>query len=458
MSDKEKEDIFTFIDKKNDLKDYCMDDEAVIPVATDDLPKTNADKSVSNSVDIGEVVPEDNKAIDEAVSMVMEDVEKDAIESVKEESVPKMKEEKVPVKEKKPEKPKKEKPAKTGKGGSKVKKVILRAFAVLGVTLLLLVGAIYGICFVLINGPSETAKNQFVCSVKETSAMGWVAHLFLSSKEINQIINDRGMIEVDDGTVSNPNLIVIPPNNEEQDSDTPDIEVIDIMGTTYRGKLMIIKDPSRVFVGTVPKFYDGVGMVVAKMAERYGAVAGINGGEFYDKGTVVYTARPVGCVITNGELVYGEMNKTYRISGFTEDNVFVIGKMTPKKALEMGVRDALHTEEHTGPFLVLNGEVLVEESADGDGGGKNPRTAIGQRADGAVLMLVVDGRQANSIGATFAELAYIMLEYGAVNASAMDGGTSTQMYYNGEVINSPYSPTGPRRCPTSFLVSALAAE
>ena len=45
-----------------------------------------------------------------------------------------------------------------------------------------------------------------------------------------------------------------------------------------------------------------------------------------------------------------------------------------------------------------------------------------------------------------------MLQYGAVNASAMDGGTSTQIYYNGEVINKPYSPTGPRTLPTAFLI------
>lgn len=333
--------------------------------------------------------------------------------------------------------------------------IFLRILAVVGVTLLLIVAALYGVCFVLINGPSETAKNQFVCSVKETSAMGWVAHLYLSSAEIEKIINDRGIIDVDDGTVSNTDLIDIPGKDDEtdnKDDETPKLQVIDVKGTTYRGKLLIVKDPSRVIVGTVPRFHKGGGLLVSEMAENYGAVAGINGGEFYDIGSESFSALPVGCVIQEGKLTFGDENATYNISGFTKDNVFVIGKMTAKKALEMGVRDAVHTNTSTGPFLVLNGESLIDSDATGSGGGKNPRTAIGQRADGAVLLLVVDGRQANSIGATFAELAYIMLEHGAVNASAMDGGTSTQMYYEGEVINSPYSPTGPRRCPTSFLV------
>ena len=103
----------------------------------------------------------------------------------------------------------------------------------------------------------------------------------------------------------------------------------------------------------------------------------------------------------------------------------------------------------------MDGDALINEVPDSAtyGGGKNPRTAIGQRADGSVLLLVVDGRQANSLGATFKDLAYIMLEYGAVNACAMDGGTSTQMVYYGQVLNNPYSPTGPRKCPTAWLVN-----
>ena len=122
-----------------------------------------------------------------------------------------------------------------------------------------------------------------------------------------------------------------------------------------------------------------------------------------------------------------------------------------EQAIEMGMRDCISISNSIGPFLIINGEA---QDVSGVGGGINPRTAIGQRADGSVILLVVDGRQANSLGATFADLLYIMQEYGAVNASTMDGGTSTQMYYDGEVINKPYSPTGPRQCPTAFLVGA----
>ena len=123
--------------------------------------------------------------------------------------------------------------------------------------------------------------------------------------------------------------------------------------------------------------------------------------------------------------------------------------MTAAQAQEKNIRDCVSISNSIGPFLVINGEA---QDVSGLGGGINPRTAVGQTADGSILLLAVDGRQANSLGASFSDLQDIMLQYGAVNASTMDGGTSTQMYYDGEVINTPYSPTGPRSCPTAFLI------
>ena len=173
-------------------------------------------------------------------------------------------------------------------------------------------------------------------------------------------------------------------------------------------------------------------------------------------GSYSYTAQPLGAIISNGEVVFcaGDYDTPYHLSGFTSDNKFFMGNITINEALNMGVRDAVYTVHETGPFLVMDGEALINEVPDSAtyGGGKNPRTAIGQRADGSIILLVVDGRQANSLGATFKDLAYVMLDYGAVNACAMDGGTSSQMVYYGEVINNPYSPTGPRKCPTAWLV------
>ena len=72
---------------------------------------------------------------------------------------------------------------------------------------------------------------------------------------------------------------------------------------------------------------------------------------------------------------------------------------------------------------------------------------------GAVLMLVIDGRQMHSIGASFGDVRDVMIDFGAVNACNLDGGSSTVMYFNGEYINSPSSASGTSRAlPNAFLV------
>ena len=344
-----------------------------------------------------------------------------------------------------------------------MKKLVLGILSAIFVSLLLLVFGLYGVMWILVKGPPSAAKQQFVCAVQESSAMGWVANLYLSQAEIDEILEKNRMQEVAQGTVSDTDLIHIAEQEENTEDpnaevngtpqEEPEIQIEDVMGTTYRGKMMIVKDPSRIFVGTVEEFKEGTGQVVADIAKRYGAVGGINGGEFVDMGSYAYSAMPVGCVISQGNVLAGSMDEVYNITGFNKDNILVVGKMTLRQAIEMGIRDCVHTLHETGPFLIINGEPLSVPDTSVYGGGKNPRTAIGQRADGSVLLLTVDGRQANSIGATFKELVYIMQDYGAVNAAAMDGGTSTQMVYNGEVVNSPYSPTGPRTCPTAYLVA-----
>jgi len=116
--------------------------------------------------------------------------------------------------------------------------------------------------------------------------------------------------------------------------------------------------------------------------------------------------------------------------------------MSGKKAFDMGIRDALCY----GPTLIVNGE-KVEMS--GYGSGVNPRTAIGQRRDGAILLLVINGRQLSSLGATYSDLATILWDFGAVNAANLDGGTSTAMYYKGKIVNQILRL---RKLPTAIVV------
>ena len=148
--------------------------------------------------------------------------------------------------------------------------------------------------------------------------------------------------------------------------------------------------------------------------------------------------------------VIAEIGYTVPVVGFDADHILHVGTMTADEALAQGLTDAVSFRTHDGlaSSLIINGEVQSKNL----GGGVNPRTAIGQCADGSVLLLVLDGRSINTLGATMQDVADIMLEYGAVNAGNLDGGSSSVMVYDGEIINNCASVTGPRNIPTAFIV------
>ncbi len=333
----------------------------------------------------------------------------------------------------------------------KVLSVIGHALIVLLLTILLVALFALGAVYIILKGPSPAISTQYVSTFHETSALKWLPYLYMSKEEVEAILAKNTMPEVEEGTMSDESLVVI---EETPDEAVEPITLEELSGATYHGYMMVIQDPSMVYVGVIDAFGETTGWNVDKICEKYGAIGGINGGEFLDMGSYSYTALPVGGVITRGQAVY-ENNSAGRwnlICMTNENKLILLKGYSVAQALELGVRDAVHTKHETGPFLIIDGEPLEVPGTDIYGGGKNPRTAIGQRADGAILMCVIDGRQASSLGATFKDMIDIMQDYGAVNAACLDGGTSTQMVYEGEVVNSPYSPTGPRRCPTAWLV------
>jgi exopolysaccharide biosynthesis protein len=115
-------------------------------------------------------------------------------------------------------------------------------------------------------------------------------------------------------------------------------------------------------------------------------------------------------------------------------------------------------------FIIGGGPVLVREgkpAAASDQGAydqgfslkRHPRTAVGVRADGKIILLAVDGRQpARSVGMTIAELEALMIEFGAVEALNLDGGGSTTMAIKGRVVNSPSDASGERPVSDALLV------
>ena len=325
-------------------------------------------------------------------------------------------------------------------------KILFRTFIVLFTTVLLLVGGIAGLVYTFNYGPSPSARSLFVTSVLETSALDFLATWFLPAEEIETILATNTVEQMD--TVSNPNLIVIPDHQEASEtSEEKAIEIVEVSGLTYSGRMMIVKDPSRVYVGTCSSFGDpkGSGERLITIAKDNNAIAGINGGGFYDPNGMGTGSIPTGFVFSKGEFLYGATNSSDLLIGFDKDDKLIVGYMTANQAKERGIRDALTF----GPALIINGEPA---NVSGFSSGLNPRTAIGQRADGAVLLLVIDGRQPGSLGACPADTIDVMLSFGAVNAANLDGGSSSLMVYQDEVISNKSGLTGDRNMPTCFLV------
>jgi exopolysaccharide biosynthesis protein len=129
----------------------------------------------------------------------------------------------------------------------------------------------------------------------------------------------------------------------------------------------------------------------------------------------------------------------------TSDHKLMVGNMPVSEAIANGMTEGITF----GPVLVSNGKAVNFDQAKG---GLNPRSAIGQRADGAILLLTINGRQPGSLGATFQETADLMVKYGAVNAGNLDGGSSSRLFYNGEQLNKSSSLLGMRPVPNAIIV------
>ena len=314
----------------------------------------------------------------------------------------------------------------------KVFKSIGKFFGFIGVFLGILLVTIYGMGLIFCYGPSEHARNLFITTFLESGQMKFVAKLFMSEKNIQKIVDSNSMVSMD--TEIDDSLI-----DTKSDIDKNGIELVEITGGTYMAKMIIVNDPARVKVASI---YDGgwkdYGVTLDKLVKDADAFAGINGGLYVSSGNK--GGRPMGLVVKEGKI---EHNSPAGIAGmhlvgFDENNLLRIIDLSGKNASQVEkvikdekIRDAVAFQEESSDAnnhfvkLIINGEL---RDVRGSGSGANPRTVIGQRKDGAVLLLVTDGRGANGhLGATAADLIEIMNEYGAINAANIDGGSSSSM-------------------------------
>lgn len=281
----------------------------------------------------------------------------------------------------------------------------------------------------------------YVNSIKEVET---------NSEEKNVKIEDLSYDIVDDSDLNyNPKMYV---NKYDEEilkrNDNKDYKIIKISGTTigskyhYEGYMAVIYDASKVVLAksSGAGTFDGAyGETLSVISKKNNAVVAMNAGGFYDPTWSSNGGIPHGSVIINGKIAsdFRRGVSDGGIIGFDSNDKLVLKKMTADEAINAGIRDAMDW----GPYLIVNGKNRFKDVDYYTWA--CARSAIGQRSDGIVLMLVIDGLQKHSHGVSYADMAFIMEKYGAINAANLDGGTSTAMTVNHEYINSPWN--GSRR-------------
>ena len=314
----------------------------------------------------------------------------------------------------------------------------------------------------LLYGPWSGFRDFWITTAMTTMNHQYLATWLYKQDTIDKVLQKNQVIESQEKI--NTDLVEIYDNQtittnykDEYDKQVLEHEKGDIYkyfkveGYKFDAYMAVIYDPSKISV-VHSKYLGTRGQYLTDMAKEHNAIVAINGGGFFDINGQSNGGQAIGMIIENGNIIQSSKNKNDkgRIIGFTNDNKLFLSNMTADEAIKAGVRDAVEF----GPFLIVNGE---SSFIKGNGGyGIHPRTAIGQRKDGIVLFLVVDGRRVDSVGASMKDLTDIMIKYGAYNAANLDGGNSSVLVINNKIMNRPidwFDVEQTRPIATGFIVT-----
>ena len=239
------------------------------------------------------------------------------------------------------------------------------------------------------------------------------------------------------------------------------VSVEDIEGTYsdhfFKGKMATISNPFNVGLelSSGKQISSEYGEQLNFIAQTNNGILATNASGFVDENGVGNGGTPIGIVINDGQHIAdpGGTFAKANVAGITNEGLLISGDYSTDELLALGVQEAAGFK----PQLISNGEKIPME---GNGGwGYGPRTAIGQKADGSIVLVVIDGRQTHSVGASIIDLQEIMYNAGVVNAMTMDGGSSALMYFNGKNITTPSSVKNiPRYIPNAWVVKAKTGQ
>jgi exopolysaccharide biosynthesis protein len=321
-----------------------------------------------------------------------------------------------------------------------------RLWRLFGITILVIL--IGGGSFIYGTNQGLQLRRMFLGTVLSTYHPQYekFMELLLPKSEIDQMLQERNHPDVVQSAINKKTKAKeVSATNEKITVDTIDT-------ANFTAKIMTIPDPNTVHV--VATKYTTKGQPLSDLIKENNGVAGINAGGFFDPSGRGSGGQMVGTVISNGNVlsVPGNRNVPALVAAFLKDGQFITGNYSVNQLVSMGVRDAINF----GPQLIVNGVNRVTPAIDGSWGWA-PRTAIGQKADGSIIMIITDGRfywNKTHRGASMSDMAKLFEKYNVVNAIAMDGGGSTTMIKNDQLQLQPATSTsvGMRYLPDAWVV------
>lgn len=284
--------------------------------------------------------------------------------------------------------------------------------------------------------PEDTSDQKFLKKFDEIESVTLKTYLD-NNKDLVATGYDKLLIDKVDAN-NTPTGIKTTAGDDVLAIDTYDNMII--AGLTVngqKGKLVILKNTKQLGLSVVEnlRYWETIG----SHATRENSILAINASGYTWNNTGNYGTL-YGLAIRNGDLIRKAKLPEQSV-GFNKEGKMIIG----------GAVETLYNACEYYP-------ALIKESVDvytGQDATKAARTAIGQTADGDVLMVVVDG-DINTSGATLGDLLGIMKKYGAVNAANLSEGHLPVIWWNGKVVSKPYGEAEGVRLPTAWVIKSAS--
>lgn len=237
-------------------------------------------------------------------------------------------------------------------------------------------------------------------------------------------------------TIQGEQVLAIDAQNE--------ILIVREKGSTYRGVLVVMKDPSRLSLHAATTL-GSIGQYCGQIAQAHGGVIGMTGSGFIDPGGTGNGGTLAGYAMCNGKAYGDHMGYGYkRLELHADNRIYIRDSASP---VSSDTTDAVEFS----PAMIIDGETVV--NARSGFSDLQPRACLGQSKYGEIIALLVEGRLTTSVGISVPDCAAIMAKHDCMQAMNLDGGTSAMIWYKGKYIMRSSNPalTAGRTLPNAFV-------